>query len=153
MNNTLSVRTEVDIHFYDVDSIRMVWHGNYVKYLENGREAFGQKYGMPYMEVYKKGYVTPIVDMHIQYKHMARFEDTLIVETRYVPCRSAKIIYEYTIYNKSDMTVVAEAQTTQLFMTTDGVFEVSTPDFYREWKEKVLHSATRYEIQDTNGTV
>ncbi len=134
---TLSEHIDVEVHFYDVDSIHMLWHGNYVKYLEQAREAFGRKYGISYMDVYAAGYTIPIVDLHIRYWHIARFEDHLTVEIRYVPCKSAKIIYEYTIYNRADRSIVAEAQTTQLFMTKDGEFEVSVPDFYREWKKKM----------------
>ena len=134
--DTLTASIEVEVHFYDVDSINMVWHGHYVKYLEQAREAFGRQYGMAYLDVYAAGYTTPIVDMHIRYKQIAHFEDKLRVEIRYVPCRSAKIIYDYTIFNQADGSVVAEAQTTQLFMTREGAFEVSAPDFYREWRER-----------------
>ncbi len=134
--DTLTASIEVEVHFYDVDSINMVWHGHYVKYLEQAREAFGRQYGMAYLDVYAAGYTTPIVDMHIRYKQIAHFEDKLRVEIRYVPCRSAKIIYDYTIFNQADGSVVAEAQTTQLFMTREGAFEVSAPDFYREWQER-----------------
>lgn len=132
----LSERTEVDIHFYDVDSVKIVWHGNYLKYLENGREAFGKKYGIGYMDIYGHGFVTPIFDVHIKYLSPALYEETLIVETTYIPSKSAKLIFKYTIYRKKDMSVVVEAETTQLFMTREGDFEISAPDFYREWKAK-----------------
>lgn len=134
--NILSERNEVDIHFYDVDSVKIVWHGNYLKYLENGREAFGKKYGIGYMDIYDQGFVTPIFDIHVRYLNPAVYEETLIIETTYVPTKAAKLIFKYTIYRKKDMSVVAEAETTQLFMTKDGVFEVSSPDFYRDWKNK-----------------
>lgn len=136
MEKKLTAATEVEIHFYDVDSIDMVWHGNYVKYLENGREAFGKKFGIGYLDIYNLGYVTPIVELQIRYKNSVKFDETLIVETTYVPARSAKLIFDYVIYRKSDKTIVAEASTTQLFMTRAGEFEVSTPDFYREWKKR-----------------
>jgi acyl-CoA thioester hydrolase len=31
---------EIQIRFSEVDSIKMAWHGSYVKYMEDGREAF-----------------------------------------------------------------------------------------------------------------
>ena len=135
-NVLLSEQTEVDIHFYDVDSVKIVWHGNYLKYLENGREAFGKKYGIGYMDIYSQGYVTPIVDVHVRYLNPVVYEETLVVETSYVPSKAAKLIFKYTIYRKKDMSVVAEAETIQLFMTKEGIFEASSPDFYREWKNK-----------------
>ncbi|MDR0363920.1 MAG: acyl-CoA thioesterase [Bacteroidales bacterium] len=136
MERKLTATTEIDVHFYDVDSINMVWHGNYVKYLEVGREAFGKEFGIGYMDIYNLGYVTPIVDLQIRYKNIVKFDETLIVETSYVPSKSAKLIFNYLICKKSDKTIVAEATTTQIFMTKEGEFEVSTPDFYREWKNR-----------------
>ncbi|MDR0385704.1 MAG: acyl-CoA thioesterase [Prevotellaceae bacterium] len=135
-SNILSEIIKINIHFYDVDSVKIVWHGNYLKYLENGREAFGKKYGIAYMDVYRQGYVTPIVDLHIRYLSMVAYEETLVVKTVYVPSKSAKMIFHYTIYRESDMSVVVEADTTQLFMSKDGVFEVSAPSFFREWRQK-----------------
>ena len=139
-NKSLSEITKVDIHFYDIDSVNIVWHGNYVKYLENGREAFGKKYGIEYMQIYDNGYIAPIVDLHVRYLNMTVLGETLIVKTTYVPSKAAKLIFDYTIYRERDMAVVAEASTIQLFMTKEGVFETSSPDFYRKWKEKWLNN-------------
>ncbi|MDR1672218.1 MAG: acyl-CoA thioesterase [Bacteroidales bacterium] len=133
---TLTASTEVVIHFYDIDSLNIVWHGNYVKYLENGREAFGKKFGFDYMDIYRNGYIAPILDLHVRYMNMMALGERLVVETRYVPCNAAKLMFDYTVYRQSDHTVAAEASTIQLFMTRDGILEVSAPAFYRQWKKK-----------------
>jgi acyl-CoA thioester hydrolase len=132
----LSATTTVEIHFYDVDSLSIVWHGHYLKYLENGREAFGAKYGVAYMDIYNNGYIAPIVDLQIRYLNMVALNETLEVETVYVPTEAAKLIFEYTIYKQSDRTPVARATTTQVFMNREGAMEFSTPEFYRKWKGK-----------------
>ena len=126
----------IRVPFFDVDSIQMVWHGNFVKYLEEGRESFGFKYGLEYMHIYNSGYVAPIVDMHIEYKNTAGIGDTLIVETIYKPCRGAKLMFDYVITRESDDELILKASTVQLFVSRNGVFEVSTPGFYAEWKKK-----------------
>ncbi len=43
---TLKSRIEVRVRFSEVDSLKMVWHGSYVKYMEDGREAFGREFGL-----------------------------------------------------------------------------------------------------------
>ena len=56
-----------NVRFSEVDSMCVVWHGSYVRYLEDGREAFGKKYaGIGYMDMYSNGYTAPIVDMHME---------------------------------------------------------------------------------------
>ena len=61
VKKTLAVRTAIKIRFGEVDSMGIVWHGNYFKYFEDGREAFGDKYGINYMDFYRNGTMIPLV--------------------------------------------------------------------------------------------
>jgi acyl-CoA thioester hydrolase len=132
LTDTICIR----VPFFDVDSIQMVWHGNFVKYLEEGRESFGTKFGFEYLYIYNNGYVAPIADMHLEYKKAAGIGDVLLVETTYKPSRGAKLMFDYTITREGDGELILKASTVQLFVTRDGIFEVSTPEFYAEWKKK-----------------
>ena len=49
----LSESIKIRVRFSEVDSIKMVWHGSYVAYLEDAREAFGRKYGLEYKTILK----------------------------------------------------------------------------------------------------
>lgn len=44
----ISETIRVRVRFSEIDPIKMVWHGNYVKYMEDAREAFGRRYGLGY---------------------------------------------------------------------------------------------------------
>ena len=52
---TLVSTTEVDVRFSEVDSLRVVWHGNYLLYFELGREAFGKQYDLEYLRNWSLG--------------------------------------------------------------------------------------------------
>ena len=95
---TLTNVIKKEIPFYDTDAIRVVWHGNYLRYLE---------------------------------------EDTLVIDTKYIPSKSAKLMFEYVIRRESDNEIVLEAETTQLFLTREGKFELSSPEFLVKWREKI----------------
>ena len=130
-------RIEVRVRFSEVDALQIVWHGEYVKYIEDGRESFGRRYGLGYMDMRKAGFAAPIVKLNIDYKLSLSFNEQAIVETRYVACDAAKIQFDYTIYRKSDGTVVAEASTVQVFTHLyTNLLELNNPDFYLKWKEK-----------------
>ena len=45
-DTVLSVTKSFDIRFSEVDSMGVVWHGNYAKYFEDAREEFGRKYDL-----------------------------------------------------------------------------------------------------------
>lgn len=42
---------EIEVPFFDVDAMHIVWHGNYVKYLETARCAFLSAIGYDYNEM------------------------------------------------------------------------------------------------------
>ena len=82
----LTDRTTVKVRFSEVDSMQIVWHGEYVRYFEDGRESFGKRYGLGYMDIYDEGYMVPIVDLNCQFKQPLSFGEEVIIETRYITC-------------------------------------------------------------------
>ncbi len=132
----LSETIKVRVRFSEVDPIRMVWHGSYVKYMEDAREAFGRRYGLEYMTIFDNGYFAPMYDMHIRYAASATIDDVLTVKITWKEARGAQIVFDYEIRRESDGVLMLQATTTQLFTTRDGVFEPSIPDFYANWKKK-----------------
>lgn len=132
----LTDRTTIKVRFSEVDSMRIVWHGQYIKYFEDGRETFGKRYGIGYCDIYENGYTAPIVDLTCQYKQSLSFGEEAIVETNYIASDAAKIIFEYTVYKSDGETVVATGSTVQVFLNSNNELEWTNPDFYQEWKKK-----------------
>ena len=132
----LSLKTEVLVRFSEVDTLRIVWHGNYIKYLEDGREAFGRKYGLGYLDYINNNLLTPIVKVDIDYKYPLFYGDKAIVETTYVDHESAKIIFDYKIYRASDNILVSNARTIQVFLNMERELQLTTPPFFEDWKRK-----------------
>lgn len=132
----LSETIRVQVRFSEVDSIRMVWHGNYVAYMEDAREAFGRKYGLEYMYIYRSGYLAPMFDIKMRYHQTATVDDVLLVTISCRAVRGAKLVFDYEIRKEADHSLVFTAESTQLFTTHDGQLEPSCPPFLTEWKEK-----------------
>ncbi len=130
----LTDRTEIKVRFGEVDSMRIVWHGNYIRYFEDGREAFGQKYQLGYLDVYKHNVMIPLVKVTCDFKRPLVYGDTAVVETRFVNCDAAKIVFEYTVYRQSDMEVMATGSSVQVFLTPAGELLLVPPDFFTGWK-------------------
>jgi acyl-CoA thioester hydrolase len=128
---------EQDVRFSDVDSLGIVWHGHYVQYFEDGREAFGKQHNLRYLDFYNQGYVVPIVNIQCDYKQVLRYGDRIIIETTYTPCESAKINFTYRLLNSVTGELVVTGSTTQVFLSKDGfTLQLMNPDFFRDWKEK-----------------
>jgi acyl-CoA thioester hydrolase len=137
MAKTLKDRTEVKVRFGEVDSMGIVWHGNYVKYLEEGRESFGKKYGISYLDIASNDVMAPVVNMTIDFKRQVEYGDILIVETEFTNQESAKIVFVYRIYKKSNNELVASAKTTQVLINHEREMLLYQPQFVLDWKKKV----------------
>lgn len=137
MKKALKDRTEVKVRFGEVDSMGIVWHGNYVKYIEEGRESFGKNYGISYLDIYANDVMAPVVNMNIDFKKQVQYGDILIVETEYVDSAAAKIIFNFKLFRKSDNELVATAQSTQVFIDLNREMILYPPEFVIEWKKKV----------------
>lgn len=136
-NIALRHQTHLRVRFSEVDSMQIVWHGEYVRYFEDGRESFGREFkGLGYMDIYESGYTAPMVDMTLQYKHPLRCNDTAIVETRYIATDGAKICFEYEIRRESDGEVVATGSSMQVFLDGKGELQLNPPQFYTEWRKQ-----------------
>lgn len=130
---------DITVRFSEVDSMRIVWHGNYVHYFEDGRESFGLRYpGLGYQDIAASGYTAPIVKLEADFKQSLRYGEAAVVETRYIDCEAAKICFEYELRRKSDNAVIATGSTVQVFLNPDNLLELVNPAFYLEWKRKWL---------------
>ncbi len=129
---------EQNIKFSEVDMLGIVWHGHYVRYFEDGREAFGNQYNLGYLDFYNNGYVVPIVNIQCDYKRFLRYGDRIIIETTYTPNLSAKINFQYRILNAATEEVIVTGSTIQVFLSSDTLtLQLTNPDFFREWKTKL----------------
>lgn len=133
----LTERIEIPVRFNEADPLGIVWHGHYIRYFEDGREAFGQKHGMAYLDMYKLGYVVPVVKVVCDYKRSLKYGDRLVIETKYVPCEAAKILFEYTLYNAATNELVATGSTVQVFLDkVTSELQLVNPSFFEDWKRK-----------------
>ncbi len=133
---SLSVTVRVMVRFSEVDPIGTVWHGNYVRFLEDAREEFGRKFGLEYMTIFNNGYFAPVYDLNLRFRQMCGVDDVLLVTCTYRYEKGARICFDYQVAKENDGSLVLEGSSVQLFTTHDGLFEPSAPDFYREWQDR-----------------
>ena len=75
---TATARTAAQ--FYDVDSMRVVWHGYYPRFFELGRVAVMDRIGYGYQAMVDSGFAWPIVDMQIKYAQPIKLAQEIEIE-------------------------------------------------------------------------
>jgi acyl-CoA thioester hydrolase len=139
MPKSLTHITKIVVRFSECDALRMVWHGNYVKYFEDGREDFGKEFGLEYMEIFRKtGFAVPLVHLECDFKKMVGIGETIYIETTLIDTPAAKIIFHYTVYNERKEPV-CKGKSTQVFLHTEKKeLMITVPPFFEEWKHNHL---------------
>ena len=63
----------LEVPFFDVDAMHIVWHGHYVKYLEIARCELLRTFDYDYPQMQASGFMWPIVELNLKYRGSARF--------------------------------------------------------------------------------
>lgn len=134
--NTLTATKDFEVRFSEVDSMNIVWHGSYPLYFEDAREEFGRRYGLGYMTIFGNGYYAPLVELSFKYKRPLAYEMKPAIRITYVPTESAKIVFDYEIFDRESGATIATGHSVQVFMDSDYQLVWENPEFYRLWKEK-----------------
>ena len=118
---------EAHVAFHDVDVAGVVWHGHYLKYLENARWALMARLDFGLEAMIASGYAWPIVDVHVKYVHAARFNDRLCVQASLVEWEN-RLTVNYLVTNAATTERVARARTVQVAVdASTGVLQFATP--------------------------
>lgn len=128
----LSETARVRVRFHEVDSMQIVWHGHYVSYFEEGRRAFGRRYGTDYTVFTDYRIGTPVVSLWVEYLSPARVKDELDVEARLYKTDSARIEFGYWIRRVGDGALLATGGSVQVFTTLEGELLPTWPAMMRE---------------------
>lgn len=135
MPQELKTRTRLKVSFHECDPMQIVWHGNYLKYFEEGREDFGNNYGVSYRDIKAEGLATPIVKTQSEHKLPLTYGDEFIVETSFIDSPAAKIIFRYKIFKQEKL--VCTGETVQVFTNEKGELLLNNPPFFLDWKKKM----------------
>ena len=135
---SLSAEASLTVRFNECDPLGIVWHGNYIKYFEEGREAFSDKYAFDFVEFYNNGIATPVVHVSCDYKKMLQYRDKIIIEAIFKKTAAAKIVFEYIVRHQATGEQIAIGKTIQVFTDRhSGELQLTIPDFVEDWFKKV----------------
>jgi acyl-CoA thioester hydrolase len=105
--------TEIEVQFFDLDPMQIVWHGNYVKYLEVARCALLDSIGYNYTQMKESGYAWPVIDMNLRYIGPAVFGQRLKLRAEIVEYEN-RLKIDYLITDAASGKRLNRASTTQV---------------------------------------
>lgn len=117
---------ELEISFEDLDPMNIVWHGNYVRYMEQARCKMLKELNYTYLDMNNDGYGYPVAKMKTKFIKPATFGDILRVHTE-VHTIEPSLNIKYFIFNKKTGEKIFEAETMQIGINLKTGESIYTP--------------------------
>jgi len=124
----------VRVRYSETDQMGVVYHGNYAQYFEMGRVEWLRNIGISYKWMEENGVMLPVVSLNINYKKPARYDDLLTVKTIFKSQTSAKIEFDYEIYNEQNE-LLTIGSSILVFVNMKTGRPMAAPEYV---KEKIL---------------
>ena len=102
-----SFRHPVRVRFAETDAMGVLHHAAYVPYLEEARVEYLRALGHPYPQIRAEGYDLAVLELVVQYRRSARFDEMVEVHTRVSAFRGASFQIDYLLTIDDDVCALA----------------------------------------------
>lgn len=107
------------VYFEDTDFSGIVYHANYLRYMERARSDMLRQLDMDQNTAFDSGEgVYAVVDLSIKYVTPAKLEDDLVVVSTVEKLRAASVVIDQTIMRGTD--IISSASVHAAFLTPAG---------------------------------
>lgn len=113
-------RLPVRVYYEDTDFTGVVYHANYLRYLERGRSDFLRMTAVSHTELLRRHdpAAFAVVRMALEFKRPARVDDALLVRTTYDVVRGAGMLISQSVTRGPDLLLTAAVEAACI--TPDG---------------------------------
>lgn len=119
--------SEILVRYSETDMMGIVYHANYLPWLEIGRTEMLRERGLPYSEIEARGVLLPVLSININYRKPARYDETITIITRMPQKPFVKISLEYELKRGDEL--LATASSAHAFMNREAQ-AIKTPRFF-----------------------
>ena len=117
---------EFEVPFHDIDALKIVWHGNYLKYIDVARTALFRARGLDVEDLIRLGYRFVVIESHCRHAHALGYADRVRV-TAWFRDLQHRLFVEYEIWNLTREERSARAYTVLATLDSDGRLLINTP--------------------------
>ena len=110
----------------------VVYHANYLVWLEVARTDLVRTRGISYAEMERRGFALAVAELTIRYRAPARYDDEVVVTAKLREVRSRSLRIDYEVTRVSDQKLLATAYTALVSIDTQTEKPVALPPDIRE---------------------
>lgn len=129
--------SEVRVLYADTDAMGIVYHTNYIKWFEIGRNEYLRQMGFPYSQLEKQNLWMPVANVECTYKAPATYDDVLEIKAWAGDLKAATITINYEIYRKSTGELLVTGNTKHA-ITNDQLKPVRFKTYHPELYKRIV---------------
>jgi acyl-CoA thioester hydrolase len=123
--------TTLRVRYAETDQMGYVYYGNYAQYYEVGRVEALRKLGFSYKDMEEKGIMLPVLELTINYKKPAFYDDEITIVTTIKEMPSVRITFDYECYN-SNKELLNTGKVTLVFIDKKSNKPCQPPTWFRD---------------------
>ncbi|KGR90303.1 hypothetical protein CD30_12075 [Ureibacillus massiliensis 4400831 = CIP 108448 = CCUG 49529] len=131
---------KIEIRYAETDQMGVVYHANYLVWMEIGRSQLVTDLGFNYAGLEERGYISPVLDLSIQYKKAMRYGQVATVRTWVDSHSKLKTTYGYEILHE-DGSIAATAKSIHTLVKKENFRPYPLSKIDSIWDEKYLEIA------------
>lgn len=85
----------IRVQYKDTDQMGVGHHANYITWFEVGRTEWMRKFGIPYIEMESKGLLLPVMDLEVNYKKPAHYDEQISIFTKVAEYSKVRLKFVY----------------------------------------------------------
>jgi acyl-CoA thioester hydrolase len=98
----------------------IVYHTNYIKWFEIGRNEIMRQMGLLYSDVEKHGYNLPVTEVNCHYLLPAKYDQLVVVETMIDYITRVIVKFNYNIWDEHQKRLLTEGYTLHACTNAEG---------------------------------
>jgi acyl-CoA thioester hydrolase len=109
------------VRFAETDAMQVVYYAEYFVWFEVARTELFRSIGMPYSVISRKrGFHTPVVQAHADYKSSARYDDEVAVRVWASKVGTSSVRLDYEVTKLPDEELLCTGHTVHVLIGEDG---------------------------------
>jgi acyl-CoA thioester hydrolase len=107
------------VRYAETDAQGVVYHANYLIYMEVARSSLTRARGLPYQELEARGINLLVAEAKLRYKASAAYDDPLTVSIRVKELRGKIVRFAYCIRHEESGKLLVTGETTHVCVGPD----------------------------------
>ncbi len=110
---------QLRVRYQETDQMGVVYHANYLNWLEITRTEWIRELGIPYSQLEKEGLLLPVTEVKLKYMYPARYDDRIEVHLQIVNSSYLRLDFEYEVYRVIDGLLLITGTTRHVWVNSN----------------------------------